>query len=308
MAIPQLEESIQFYFGKGLAATSIRSYSSARNRYLKFCKDFKLTSFPLCELNLCGFAAFLAEEHLKHQTIKCYLSGLRYFQITMGMHDPFGPTKDMPRLEYLLKGIRSVQARAGFVPRPRLPITPEIMVKLLRVWDTPPLSTDKRMLWAACCLAFFGFLRIGEMSVPAGTVYSATDHLSVGDICFDHHQDPSRLFVTIKQSKTDPFRQGVTLVLGRTFSPLCPVAAMASYLAVRGFRAGPLFRLSDGTPLSRNWFVKHVHSALTTVGLDHSVFNGHSFRIGAATAAARRGIEDSVIKILGRWESAAYQQ
>ena len=46
--------------------------------------------------------------------------------------------------------------------------------------------------------------------------------------------------------------------------------------------------------------MKQVHSALTTVG--------HSFRIGAATAAARRGIEDSVIKILGRWESAAYQQ
>ena len=241
----------------------------------------------------------------KHQTIKCYLSGLRYFQITMGMHDPLGPTKDMPRLEYLLKGIKSVQARAGFVLRPRLPITPEIMVKLLRVWDTPPPPPCR--LTNECC-----GLRAASPSLASCALVKCPclqePSTSVGDICFDHPQDPSRLFVTIKQSKTDPFRQGDTLVLGRTFSPLCPVAAMASYLAVRGFRAGPLFRLSDGTPLSRNWFVKHVHSALTTVGLDHSVFNGHSFRIGAATAAARRGIEDSVIKILGRWESAAYQQ
>ena len=93
-------------------------------------------------------------------------------------------------------------------------------------------------------------------------------------------------FVTIKHSKTDPLRQGVIMVLGRTFSQLCPVAAMASYLATCGFGAGPLFQLSDRTPLSRNWFMKQVHSALTTIGLDHSVFNGHSFQIGAATAAA----------------------
>ena len=34
---------------------------------------------------------------------------------------------------------------------------------------------------------------------------------------------------------------------------------------------------------------------------------GHSFRIGAATTAAEKGVEDSLIKTLGRWESNAYQ-
>ena len=38
-----------------------------------------------------------------------------------------------------------------------------------------------------------------------------------------------------------------------------------------------------------------------------STYAGHSFWIGAATTAAEKGIEDSVIKMLGRWESSAYQ-
>ena len=33
---------------------------------------------------------------------------------------------------------------------------------------------------------------------------------------------------------------------------------------------------------------------------------GHSFWIGAATMAAAKGIPDSLIKTLGRWQSAAY--
>ena len=38
----------------------------------------------------------------------------------------------------------------------------------------------------------------------------------------------------------------------------------------------------------------------------HAQYAGHSFRIGAATTAAAAGVEDSIIKTLGRWESAAY--
>ena len=50
-----------------------------------------------------------------------------------------------------------------------------------------------------------------------------------------------------------------------------------------------------------------IRIALTKkIGLASKDYAGHSFRIGAATTAAHQGIHDSLIKTLGRWESAAY--
>ena len=53
--------------------------------------------------------------------------------------------------------------------------------------------------------------------------------------------------------------------------------------------------------------VHNIHQALQTLGLESSHYAGHSFRIGAGTTAAERGIPDSTIKVLGRWKSEAFQ-
>ena len=101
---------------------------------------------------------------------------------------------------------------------------------------------------------------------------------------------------------------GVPILLGRSQGDLCPVAAMLAYLTVRGIDEGPLFRFADGRPLTRQRLVCHLRSVLRSVGVSSERFSGHSFRIGAATTAAACGIEDSLIKTLGRWESSAYQR
>ena len=65
---------------------------------------------------------------------------------------------------------------------------------------------------------------------------------------------------------------------------------------MRGKTAGPLFIWKSGLFLTRENFVAEVRRALEAAGLEASDFNGHSFRIGAATTAASRGMEDSMIK------------
>ena len=71
-------------------------------------------------------------------------------------------------------------------------------------------------------------------------------------------------------------------------------------------RLGPLFMFSDGRYLSRDRQVSSLRRVLSAANIDMSCFNGHSFRIRAATTAAKAGLEDSLIKMLGRWESTAY--
>ena len=65
--------------------------------------------------------------------------------------------------------------------------------------------------------------------------------------------------------------------------PLCPVTAILSYLVERKLADGPLFICENGHFLTRAHFVQEVKRALEAAGV-------------------------SLIKMLGRWESDAYQR
>ena len=163
------------------------------------------------------------------------------------------------------------------------------------------------MLWAACCVAFFGFLLAGEFTCDSRESYSPR-MLSPGDVHVDSRESPKVVSVQLHQTKTDPFRTGVTVFLGRTGHRICPVSALLAYLVLRGTTPGPLFQFQDGSTLSKGRLLFHLHQTLQARGVGPSGLTGHSFRIGAATAAAQSGLEDSFIQTLGRWTSDAFRR
>ena len=292
------------YFRSGLAPSTHKSYNSAKRRFLCFCNQAQLNPLPISETLLCRYVAHLAEEGLTPRTIKAYLSAIRHLQVSMNLSDP--KIGEMPRLEQVLKGAKREFAKKNPDKRERLPITPELLLRLKQVWAKDPKKFENVMLWAACCVCYFGFLRSGEVTVPSEASYDSSAHLNMADIAIDNAESPSTVKIRIKASKTDQFRKGVDIYLGRTHNPLCPVEALLAYIAKRGKEQGMLFRFEDGQLLTKERFVVRVREALSQAGVNAKLYSGHSFRIGAATMAGRKGLSSEMIQTLGRWESSAY--
>ena len=305
----KLDQFTHHLFLKGLASSTQQAYRSAQWGFLHQGGTPGRASegrqaVPASEEGLCRFMARLAGDGLMHRTIKSYLSGVRHLHIEEGLPNSF--IQPVHRLHYYLRGVKRLEGEKGVVGRERLPISPNILRRIKKVWDQGTPGQDEVMLWAACCLAFFGFLRAGELTVPSEAAFDDAVHLTRDDLAVDNPRNPSVLMLRLKASKTDPFRRGIFLFIGKTDSDLCPVAAVLSYLLMLGKTQGPLFQFTDGRFLTRQRFVAAVRDAMGKAGVECSRYCGHSFRIGAATTAAAREMEDSIIKTLGRWKSLAY--
>lgn len=286
---------------QGLAPSTRRVYSSAQRRFLDFCiQDNRVrpngSILPASQETLMRFCSHLAD-NLHHTSIKVYLSGIRSLHIDEGYPDPLA---DCLQLQRLLRGIKRCQG-SNLVKR--RPITGKLMQVIYNSLDMS--EYNQVMLWAACCLGFFGFLRAGEFTV--NSPFDPKFHLIPQDLQVDSLVDPKSIKGYVKCSKTDPFRQGCFIYIGKNSSSMCPVKAIIRYLHLRGPGAGPLFTHRDGSPLTRRAVSASIQSILQTAGIPGH-FSGHSFRIGAATTAAEKGVPNHMIKMLGRWSSDAYQR
>ena len=300
-----LQATISFYYQRGLAPSTQKLYHVGQQRYIHFCSQHYLTALPSTEFTLLSFAAYLAKHNIMYSTIKVYISAIRNLHVMSGQHHHFA-NQLTPRLEQVLRGIKRDQS-SRLPARVRLPITIQIMQQIKENLLKRPHDYNNILMWAICCTAFFGFLRCSEFTVPKETDYDPNVHLSYADVAVDCKSNPRMIQIQIKQSKTDPFRKGVKLSLGRTDCVVCPVSAILAYLAVRGAQPGPLFLTDHNKAVTRPYFSSVLTAILTDIGLPVHSFNTHSFRIGAATSAKQADISDSNIKTLGRWRSDTYQ-
>lgn len=257
---------------------------------------------PASELTLMNFASHLAKT-VSYDTIKLYLVAVQdlHHELNFPLH-----THNMHRLQKVLTGIKCL---APSTKQDRFPTTTQILTAIDN-YLFPALSTniDHIMLWAAFTLAFFAFLRASEFTCNGP--FNPEVHLTSQDITFHPSmQSPSFMRVRIKQSKTEPFRQGCTLTIAKSTSPICSVMAMKDYiLQAHPPASRPLFTFSQsGSWLTRSSLTKELQFILHQCGFSSNNFYSHSFRIGAATSAATAGIPAWLIKVLGRWRSGCYE-
>ena len=198
------------------------------------------------------------------------MSAVRSLHIDHGLPDPLVNCR---RLQRLLKGIKQVQGSAS--PR-HLLITVDLLQAIQHCLD---LSTsDHLMLWAVCCLGFFGFLRAGEFTV--NSVFDPNTQMTVDDLQADSLVHPSCLKVLQETPSTWDVIWGVASV--------CPITALGSYLLLRGSAPRPLFTFSDGRPLTQQQLSSSLQSILHGAGYSGS-YSGHSFRKRSDNCSGPRG-------------------
>ena len=165
---------------------------------------------------------------------------------------------------------------------------------------------DQYLYATAICMAYFGCLRGGEVSYPSTSCYHHSKHLTLKDVSI---QD-NTIILQLKQSKTDQLGKGSKIVIGQSKQAICPVKITRRFLQYRqqANHSDALFRLKDGSLLTRQRLQLVLRESLTMLNLPAKHFGTHSLRIGSATAAAQAGVPVKIIKALGRWSSDCYRR
>ena len=285
-----------------VAEKTWQTYNAAYESFNQFRYQLNLpVIWPVPVDHIVQFLAYLSLKGRSSSCMRTYISGLSHTFKIQGMADN---TKS-----FLVTKILEGAGRLTRKPDTRAPITYNILIKIIpALANICSSSYETSLFQAAFSLAFFGFMRVGELTTQSLKTTTPSP-LQRRDIQLVTHNDRRSVKVTIRHSKTDQLGKSCTLFLSQTGDVACPVSLTAKYLAVRNPALPPdtpfLVHL-DGNPLTRYQFAALLARALSFCEINTACFKSHSFRIGAATEAAIRGIPDQTIKQWGRWKSTAY--
>ena len=148
-----------------------------------------------------------------------------------------------------------------------------------------------------CYIAFFAFLRIGEITVD-GSDQSNLIRLNQLSRLMTTQGQVVALQLTICKYKHSTNGCSFLIDIFQEES-CCQVKAVLAFISVRGATSGPLFCWQGGAPIKRSIFVEQLNRALRFCNLDPTLYKAHSFRIGAATWAAAKDLSDAQICQLG---------
>ena len=245
------------------------------------------------------FIAYLFERSYASSTVNTYISAIGYSHKLSGLFDP-------TRVFYIIQMLKGY-GKSGSRLDSRLPITLPILKNLLEV--SPRINGSHYQICqfkAMCSLAFFAFLRIGEIT---STNNPGCHPLQLNQLAYncDSSNHVLSINLTFHNFKHNYNQRPFQLTITRQ-PACCPVQLLLEYLALRGNREGAIFMTPGGRPVAREVFATQLSETIQLCGLDSNRYKGHSFRIGAASYAAGQGMSDSQIRIMGRWQSNAFQK
>lgn len=285
-----------------LSATTRRAYQSQLSSYLKFCDEMGYKPVPIDKQHLLRYIAHISSR-LSANSIPKYLNVVRVIHLECGFPNPTSGW----HLQTLIKGI---QKDFGTKVNQKLPITPDILLRIRRLIDLE--APFWKCFWAACLVAFYGLLRKSNVFLEPLLPASSQKHLRRKDV---RRSPDGSYFIRLQHTKTIQLQQRyldlpLPLIPGH---PLCPVSAILELFAsVPVYNPDqPVFvfaTVAGPKPLLYRCFLKELKSLLTRLGFPPNKYAGHSFRRGGASWAMEVGLPGEAIQLLGDWQSDVYRR
>lgn len=254
-------------------------------------------SLPIPVAVLCAFICHKFEQGSAPTSLISYTCAISYFHKLYHLPDPSQSTI----IKIILKGAKKLSGKSDT----RLPISQNILSSLVASLEHMSLSHYVKILLKAMYMtAFHAFLRVGEM-----TSSRANHNISYHSVQFDFSNNIEKSY-TLTFTHFKHSTRPVSIQIIQAENKLrCPVEALLEFYRIRGHTPGPLFCFPGAgcAPVSRKFFSDHLNCSLLWAGLNPKLYKGHSFRIGAATAAVQSGKTEQQIQAMGRWHSNAYK-
>ncbi|XP_075683592.1 uncharacterized protein LOC142652068 isoform X1 [Rhinoderma darwinii] len=279
---------------RSLAPRTWADYSAAWKEWVNFCVNENCNFFHNEVGLVLKFVCSLISRRLSFASISKSLAGISFF---LKLNSCPAISSLFP-VKQLLKGYH----RSAPVVERRRPISLDLLLKLFKVLHLVCFSNFEVCLFrTAFVLMFFAALRISELVAESKV---SVPGLSFQDVSckIDH------VLLLLKKSKTDQLGKGRLVRINQfSGSVLCPVSNVKHWLSIRPSLGVAFLIHQNGDQLSRFQFNSVLKKCLKSLKLEHLKISSHSFRIGAATEAAQLGIDEGIIKRIGRWESNRFK-
>ena len=248
------------------------------------------------------FGAYLVDRGVQSSTLRSYFSAIKHIL----RQDGYIWDDKKVLLSSLVRGCQLENDRV----KVRLPIQRGLLELLLfeieRFYNSSPQPYLESMYKALFCLAYYGMMRVGELTLSPHTAKACNINVA-------HNKE--KILVVLYTSKTHgqeskPQRINISAVphyrkVERFF---CPFKTVINYMNIRGDyldEQEQFFVFAGRSLLKPNQFRSMLRALINRVSLDASLYDVHSFRIGRTCDLAKFGYSIKKIKAMGRWKSNA---
>ena len=283
----RVHDNLDMLLTTALAPNTQAAYQRSWCKFVEFAQKFGLSAqLPVSTDNILKFISYLHLNKVPFQSITPILSAISYKHKLSDLTDPCKSFK----VSQVLNSVKRINPKV----QQKFPITLTLLQKMVNSLCLLGLSEYETSLFKSMfTIQFYFALRIGELTdsqhnITLEQVLVKQNSLTINFRTFKHSSSFTSCPHEVHRVNNHP----------------CPVVELKNYLANRDKASGPLFKL-DNKPVPRHVYNNKIKTVLQIIGEDTTNYSAHSFRIGATTYWASKGMSELQIKQLGRWKSDA---